>query len=208
MSRYFQPITLDEFKTKFCGHDLLDYAALSPVAKDLSKVKFDNENFCGPNTNGFDNESHKFGPAYSLIGWHVLPNGMPIAGCAAGGDWELPVFFIMYWDGKKIRGYVPENGNPWNTDTKQAYGNDETSDLINVKKRWPHLVSANYEGEVDVEGDAQEITEDIMNRITLKPDKPTKFDVTCYTDGSVTEYQITLALGALKGITNVVMKKY
>ena len=38
------------------------------------------------------------------------------------------MFFIIYWDGKKLRAYVPTDGNPWNTDTKEAYGNDEEKD--------------------------------------------------------------------------------
>jgi hypothetical protein len=64
---------------------------------------------------------------------------VPFRGIWAGGDWECPVAFIIYWDGSKLRAYVPTDGNSWNTDTKRAYGNEEKDgeDLKNMKKRWP-----------------------------------------------------------------------
>lgn len=50
-------------------------------------------------------------------------NGIPYYLCYAAGDWEAPVYFIVYYDGKKIRVYVPHKGNTWRSDTKQALGN-------------------------------------------------------------------------------------
>lgn len=181
MSRVFVPISVDDLKSKIlaaCGEDgEIDYRRLTPtVEKDLDKVKFDCENIT--------EENCKFGPEY-LIGYHKLSNGMPYYGVCAGGDWETPVFFCIYWDGKKLRGYIPEQGNLWNTDTKEAYGNNDTADLKNARKRWPDNESL-QDDDVDLDGwfdnyDDMEIQKDMMNRITLKgafpQPKPEKLQV-------------------------------
>jgi len=49
--------------------------------------------------------------------------GFYYMGFEAGGDWEWPVYFILYWDGERVRCYIPEKGNSYNTDTMWAYGN-------------------------------------------------------------------------------------
>lgn len=172
MSRVFVPISVDDLKSKIlaaCGEDGdLDYARLTPtVEMDLAKVKFDTENITS--------ENYTFGPT-PLLGYKKLSNGMSYYGVCAGGDWETPVFFLIYWDGKKLRGYVPEKGNLWNTDTKQAYGNDDEADLKNARKRYPDNDYLNGD-DVDLDGwfdnyDLEEIQQDIMNRITLKNAKP------------------------------------
>ena len=46
----------------------------------------------------------------------------------AGGDWEFPVCFVMYWDGKELRAYIPKDGNAWNKKQKTAYGSEEDMD--------------------------------------------------------------------------------
>ena len=137
MARYFAPITIDELRGKIekqfnggTGAGCFDVRTLvNGLRKDL-KVEFDLENVDYPD------DPHPFGPE-SLVGYWTLANGMTYLGLCAGGDWESPVFFVVYWDGRKLRGYVPTDGNPWNTDTGMAYGNDATADLANVKKRWP-----------------------------------------------------------------------
>lgn len=180
MSRTFVKITLDELKDKIKDiYSLEGYHSLrsltSTVENDLSKVAFDTENITGID------DSHTFGPD-ELIGFHVLPNGMPYLGVAAGGDWEIPVFFIIYWDGKKLRGYIPEKGNLWNTTTKAAYGNDETADLKNCCKRWPDHFNMDMEPYDATDGldhyDRYELENDIMERIVekglVKAKKPSK----------------------------------
>jgi len=128
MARYFAPITISELKTKLEALDEhnegLVYVLKEKLSKDL-KVKFDLENF--------------YSDGDGLLGYHTLPNGLALCGFKAGGDWESPVAFFCYYDGKKIRGYVPTDGNPWNTTTKEAYGNDPEADTKNAKKRWPEL---------------------------------------------------------------------
>lgn len=80
--------------------------ALSKFFKDVEKVQVDVENV----------ESH---------GLHTLSNGLAYYAFDSGGDWELPVYMIVYWDGKSLRGYIPKDGNVWNTVTNKAYGNDQ-----------------------------------------------------------------------------------
>jgi hypothetical protein len=137
--RYFAPISPEELeeKVKAAADDHGDFslsALREALDKDL-KVEFDGENFT--------RRKADFGPK-SLIGIKqlVYPGGEKLTfwGMCAGGDWESPVFWICYWDGKKVRAYVPTEGNPWNTDTKQAYGNDGRKDFANCKKRWPDQV--------------------------------------------------------------------
>ena len=46
--------------------------------------------------------------------------------CWGGGDWECPLFFILYLDNKNhLRGYIPNKGNTFNLKYKSAYGNNE-----------------------------------------------------------------------------------
>lgn len=88
------------------------------IQKDLSKVEFDMENI-----------EWVPGEAYvgadDLVGIRTLPNGLTYMGVTAGGDWEMPIFFILYFDGKEIRGYIPKEGNTWNFKTKSAFGNSD-----------------------------------------------------------------------------------
>jgi hypothetical protein len=176
MSRCFEAITAEELKEKifkinpYEADYWVSWRNLTPtVDKDLSKVSFDAENIT--DVEG----AYKFGPE-ELIGFQTLPNGMSFLGMAAGGDWEIPVFFIIYWDGKKFRGYIPEKGNLWNTITKKAYGNDDEVDLKNCCKRWPDDFKEDMEPHDAMDGvdhyDIDAIKKDIMERIVKKDDKP------------------------------------
>ncbi len=115
-------------------------------------------------------DSLDYGPE-EIIGYRTLDNGLTFLGCVAGGDWESPVFFIAYWDGKKIRGYIPTEGNTWNTTTKKAYGNDMKADLKDLKKRWPDYYGNMEELEDaadEIDLDPAKIIEDIKARIIKK----------------------------------------
>ena len=145
---------------------LTGYKIEEVLGNDL-KVKFDWENY------SFDPDDRLPG----LMGINTLPNGLTFFGAWAGGDWEHPVFFIVYWDGKRLRAYIPEEGNPWNTDTNEAYGNayaedDEVNlDRVNAKKRYPELYDDyddrdDFEAEMDFEAD--KIRLDILERLEEK----------------------------------------
>lgn len=164
MSRYFVPISIKELKQKIeslCTDDDL-YRHFTPaLEKDLSKVCFDYENFdCGQD---------------KLTGFHLLPNNLAIFAFMAGGDWESPVWCCIYWDGTKLRGYIPEDGNLWNTDTKTAYGNDEKADLKNARKRWPEnndLIDLyGWFDDYDIKTMKQDIMKRIVNKAFAKPKK-------------------------------------
>ena len=170
--RFFVPITLEKLKNKIentLGENY-DYRYLTPIVKkDLDKVDFSTENFDA----GQDGFTHK-----DLVGYHMLSNGMSILGVSAGGDWEWPIFYCIYFDGKKLRGYIPEKGNTWNTDTKKAYGNDPKTDLRNAKKRWPDKYPPDLKfdeddyDDIEPIGNTYEMAKDIIDRIVRKVEKP------------------------------------
>jgi len=161
MSRHFAPISKEELcdKIKKTFADAIDainpYKLKELLAKDL-KVEFDTENF--------EYEKDHFNVQLEgITGPVTLENGLTFVGFTAGGDWEHPVYFIVYWDGKKLRGYIPKEGNPWNTSTKQAYGNDEEADTKNMQKRYP---DSNCTDPSDCDFDGAAIKQDILNRLT------------------------------------------
>lgn len=126
----------------------------STIEKDLAKVEFDVENVSIVDEYGE-------GSLDGLLGLNTLPNGLAFLGFNAGGDWETPIFYIIYFDGSKLRGYIPTEGNPWNTKNKMAYGNDDEEDNENaIKRGWTSFDSACF--------DSNKIKQDIMSRILEK----------------------------------------
>lgn len=63
-----------------------------------------------------------------LMGLQTLPNGLTFYGYMAGGDWEYPVFLIIYFDGKKLRSYTPSYGNCVNLDCHTAFGSENDAE--------------------------------------------------------------------------------
>ena len=76
------------------------------VTKDLAKIGFDFENIL------FED-------------WKKTEAGIPYALCIGGGDWETPVVFCIYYDGKSLRGYVPSCGNSYNYICNKAFGTSD-----------------------------------------------------------------------------------
>lgn len=68
------------------------------------------------------------------VGLHTLSNGLTFYGIVMGGDWEIPAFIIIYWDGKKLRAYVPSYGNRINLDCKCAFGSENDADDAQSEK--------------------------------------------------------------------------
>ena len=147
-------------------------------------VMFDSENIA--------TDTKEFG--YKMSGIRILKNGLPILGVTAGGDWECPLFFCIYWDGKKFRLYVPRYGNTYNIVAKAAFGSEESGpgwskyeekirDMYTSNKRFAikHLLDkdgdmTNPELYTTIFGDAtgvydipngEAMEEDICNRIEL-----------------------------------------
>lgn len=104
------------------------------LMKDLSKVNFDFENYY------YSHIDEEIGGAIGFLGYRRIwvQNGfLSYIGWSAGGDWEYPVYFLIYLDkdGETFRAYIPKEGNVWNYDTKSAFGNDEEADS-NFLKKW------------------------------------------------------------------------
>lgn len=83
----------------------------SKFAKDRAKVDFDLEN-CDEEDNSPGNEV--------FMGPHQIKD-LNFCGFMGGGDWEYPVYFIVYYDGTEWRCYVPDDGNTYDKKTKRAY---------------------------------------------------------------------------------------
>lgn len=97
----------------------------SKIMKDLTKIDFTCENIDTERNNG------------NLLGFQTLYSGFSFVGCIAHDDHELAVFFIIYWDGKAFRAYIPNNGNVYNTYNKSAFGADYDEDLRWMKDTFP-----------------------------------------------------------------------
>jgi hypothetical protein len=116
----------------------------SKVAADLSKLEF---------------ESNEVEPG----GFTVLENGMVYYGINDLSSSGTPTFYILYWDGNGLRGYVPTAGNLWNTKTKTPYGENGLLDVIDLKKRFPKAVDC----EIESDEDAVDYVEEILPRLKL-----------------------------------------
>ena len=126
--RKFEPIAEDELKLKLEQLDGdgdsegIDIVVLHDYVSEDLKVSFDLENYFYEIADDLYGKNH-------LIGIRTLPNMLTFLGVMSGGDWEYPVFWIVYWDGNRLRGYVPTEGNVFNRKTKEAVGNaDEEED--------------------------------------------------------------------------------
>ena len=131
----------------------------SRIFKDISKVDFSLENFMcrdigAPNTSG------------NWEGFHTLPTGLAFLGCRAGGDWEYPVNFAIYYDGKDLRGYIPRYHNSYNLKTKAAFGNDYEMDYGEEITRY--LGIEHGEDELYFDFEDVGLYEDISSRIEVR----------------------------------------
>ena len=165
MSRFATIITLDEFKSKckdklgigtedFDMYDMLE--SFPKIEKDLSKIQSDFENW---NIGNADPSYEKYPSDHQgyngyPCGYEVLENGMPILFVNAGGDWECPICFCIYWDGSSMRAYIPKDGNVYNVKEKCAFGSEEDAD---------------YDDETEhPNGDPAKIRLDVMKRIQIR----------------------------------------
>jgi len=100
----------DNFAYQCCDkqYNLKINPVIKMIQKDVwgEKYKFDGEN-CG-----------------CWGGIKMSKKGFPYIECYAGGDWECPVCFFVYFDGTRFRGYVPTKGNAFRKDNYTAFGND------------------------------------------------------------------------------------
>jgi len=135
------------------------YGLTPRILGDLKKVQFDTENL--------EWESHEaYNKAEAISGFQTLPNGLTFLGVTAGGDWELPIFFIVYHDGTELRAYIPKDGNTWNHKTRKAFGNadDEAVEEEEFKAQF-NTTGSWQEGDTEGNVDCDAILADIQARI-------------------------------------------
>ena len=168
--RCFVKITPAELCTKI--HDACsvqdedaDLSRIFDACKGDFEVSFSCDTF-------YYKEDPSDGEGPCFLGIKTLSNGLTCWGMVAGGDWESPVFFIVYFDGDRLRVYIPTLGNPWNTNTKRAYGNDKEADWEDANDRiWPELKGkSENDGSVAelVDFSEKAIKQDILSRFELK----------------------------------------
>lgn len=145
--------TIDDLKSKIeSAGDLYEILysgkGIKQVRDDLAKINVDFENvdYIGeyemPGTEDLE--------AFEMIG------DIPIAWCACGGDWEMPLVFCLYIDDSgSLRGYIPSDGNAYNHKEKCAFGSEEEED-------------EDFDEENDYVFDAEKLRADVKNRIQLK----------------------------------------
>jgi len=117
------------------------------IMKDLSKITFDFENYTD-----FDDDEGFCNGKYP-VGYRLIKDDFHIFFVNAGGDWEFPICFILYWDGERIRGYIPNDGNAFNKKEKCAYGSEDNTQNLNFD---------NIEKEID----ETKMLNDIVNNLT------------------------------------------
>lgn len=93
------------------GHDRI---------RDGKEVEVDHENLEFETWWGFKDKEK----AEGLLGIHSI-DGLTFCGMITGGDWEVPLFMIFYWDGEKVCTYFPRKGNRINLDAMTAFGSED-----------------------------------------------------------------------------------
>lgn len=155
MSRLAPKMTLEDFKQlmePYIEKEDFPVFVSKKVETDLSKVHFDFENY----------EFEDFGFMKYPIGFRMLSNGVPVLFVNAGGDWEVPICYCLYWDGKEIRGYIPDKGNVYNREYMTAYGSEDNS------PKFPENAENTSSDDIEDDGDEELILADVANRIQSK----------------------------------------
>jgi hypothetical protein len=164
MPRQFVPISREELQDKIVKAEQKDptltWTTLTPKIERDIKVSFNDEKVI--EDSGPPGLEH-------LVGYHTLSNDLTFLGLVSGGSWEIGIFFIIYYDGKQLRAYIPTDGNLWNTVTNEAYGNDRVEDYLNWNERFPDNPLEDEDDDLDPgEYNEQLIIQDIKNSIQIR----------------------------------------
>ncbi len=117
------------------------------VRKDWDKIDFSTENL-------------------DVTAEKTTPRGVPYLQIRTGGDWETPLIAMIYFDGKKLRGYVPKDGNSYNHKAKSAFGNnDDDNDACIAQFGDRGGTDKEFQ---DVEPDFTLVDSDVAKRIEAK----------------------------------------
>lgn len=120
-------LNVEDLKIAVEKHDGIHCALYeNPADDDISVVNFDTENM---ESFGHEDSYNHLPGLENLDGYEMLGEGesaFPVLWVAAGGDWELPLVFVLYIGQEgEIRAYIPEDGNCYNKEKKAAYGNND-----------------------------------------------------------------------------------
>lgn len=102
-------------------------------------------------------------------GIKMSKKGFPYIQCDAGGDWECPVCFFVYFDGNKFRGYVPLKGNALNRNEKHAFsggGNEPDAKFVQKELGISYEEADSMCGDIKYNLDA--CLEDFLSRVDVK----------------------------------------
>lgn len=100
------------------------------------------------------------------LGFKTLSNGLAVLQCCGWTDSAFPVFFILYFDGKKLRGYIPVKGNTYNSISKTCLGEDYMyTDKDFLKKEG--ISDSIFDIMDQIAFHMPSIEEDIMDRIEI-----------------------------------------
>lgn len=152
-----EELLLGEYKSNDNFYLFQELLSNGQVKKDLSKVEFDLENI---SYLAEDNEEFDLYPEF--LGFNTTKTGLAYYGICANGDWEIPLLFILYYDGQNIRGYIPYYGNTYNHTTNKAFGNDEDTDEEYMKN-----IGKTLDDMYDLEPDINKILYDIEENIRI-----------------------------------------
>lgn len=102
-------------------------------------------------------------------GIKMSSKGFPYIMCYAGGDWECPVCFFVYFDGTHFRGYVPLKGNAINRSNNTAFqggGDEEEAKFIAKEMGVDYEEAKSLTSDIDFNEDA--CLKDFLSRVEVK----------------------------------------
>lgn len=170
MARYYNIISKDDFilnikSLMLDGNGELNhswvYELPAIISKDISKVMFDFENCTGYN-------DQPFLSGY-LTGYHELSPGFHTFWVSAGGDWEIPINFLLYWGDNRLRAYIPKDGNVWNKKYKCTYGSEGDSPHFDYQKNPEGFDEELDYGELEKNANSNTMIDEILGHVTLNP---------------------------------------
>ena len=159
MARFYKVIDKQTFLAEVADlmdndHKSFPYDLPQKIKDDLSKVNFDWENYTG------FNETSGYG--LYPVGHRELVKDFHVFFINAGGDWEYPICFILYWN-NGLRAYIPKEGNVWNKKQKCAYGSED-----NLFENLEDEDDFYDPDKLDAMFDEQKMIKEILNHITKK----------------------------------------
>lgn len=159
--RFTDKISPNELFSRFKKDEVyINFRKLIP--KEDFDIKFDLENL----------DYHS--PIYDEITGAIELEDRVFIGFQSGGDWEYPVYLILYLQDNKWRVYIPKEGNLINKDTMRAFGSGEeesgNTDLKYLQKIMPEEFADDEDDDFEIDDcemilNIDAIRKDILNNV-------------------------------------------